>query len=114
MLPGSASPNRLAAWSVSRKAYAVVWWSGTARAPVVGSGSAPAGTCRVSKLQDEDGPVICCLRAGMTGSLRAAGDAGACVGRGQAPGSTADSGGAIAVLSLIHISEPTRLGMISY
>src|SRR5664280_3766660 len=33
----------------------------------------------------------------MTGSLRGAGDGGACVGRGQAPGSTVDSGGAIAV-----------------
>src|SRR4051812_1906140 len=49
MLPGSARLNRAAPCWLSRKTYDVVWEIGVARAPVAGSGAAPAWICLVSK-----------------------------------------------------------------
>jgi len=48
MLPISDRANKLAAWSVSRNWYEVVWWIGTATEPVVGSARHPAWRTMVS------------------------------------------------------------------
>ena len=40
--------EQAAAWSTSSNTYDVVWWIGTFRDPVTGSGRAPAWTARVS------------------------------------------------------------------
>jgi hypothetical protein len=48
MYPNVWRLNSEAAWSASSKTYEVVWKIGTLRAPVTGSGAAPAWTARVS------------------------------------------------------------------
>lgn len=47
--PARSRLNSEAAWSLDSKTKEVVRWIGTARAPVVGSGAAPACSASVSK-----------------------------------------------------------------
>src|ERR1035441_11124178 len=53
MFPNSLRANRFAAWSESLKTNEVVWYIGTALAPVVGSGTWPACSASVLRFLDE-------------------------------------------------------------
>src|ERR1700760_1913427 len=54
MLPNSLSANRFAACSVLLNWYDVVWWIGTAREPVTGSGTWPPCRASVSGRSESD------------------------------------------------------------
>ena len=60
--------NRLAACSLFSKTKLVVRWIGTARAPVAGSGAAPACSARVSNPGSEE-PAMAGLPVGGTAAI---------------------------------------------